>query len=221
VTAPDHTVAHAVTGASPPAEPIYEPVYFEEEDDPITEMVEDPITVVNARPAPSARPPVPGPSTDPTQVGVDVGGLLDASGGAVGAPSGPSPLRPVVVDDEIGDDPATVQLQRMPVAFISESVMDPETVVDHRPDATRWREETQARIDEMPRGPLPSGIADRSGPTLAHDDLTRPQVYRDERDDDDDDGEFDRNVIWIGLVIGAVSGFVAVLVFVAWFAGRV
>lgn len=133
----------------------------------------------------------------------------------------PSPK--LAVDAE--DDPATVQHARMPaLGFIGESVMDPLTVQDHRPEATRWREETQARIDEIPPGPLP-GTMDRSQPTLARE-LSRaparpraPEPVAEE--EDDDEGEFDRHAIWVGLVIGAVSGFVAVLVFVAWFAGRV
>ncbi|MEQ1565049.1 MAG: hypothetical protein ABMA64_05380 [Myxococcota bacterium] len=141
----------------------------------------------------------------------------------------------------VDGDQDTVQLSRLPVSFISESVIDPMTAYDHSPEATRWREETQARIDEIPPGPLPAGAADRSQPTLAREAERAPSAGSPlagspergaarhralpvaARDEVDDDGEdtFDRNVIWVGLGVGAISGFVAVLVFVAWFAGRV
>jgi hypothetical protein len=116
------------------------------------------------------------------------------------------------------DDPETVQLSRMPVSFISESVMDPATVVDNSAEATRWRAVAgiDDRVDELPPARLPS-LRDRSVSTFARE-LPREEPAE---PTESGGGGVDRNVILVGLMIGAMSGFVLVLVLFAWFAGRV
>lgn len=46
------------------------------------------------------------------------------------------------------EDPRTVRIRRMPLAFIGESVIDPTTVQHDSEEATRWR--AQASVDEVP-----------------------------------------------------------------------
>jgi hypothetical protein len=134
-------------------------------------------------------------------------------------------------DGEVHDDP-TVQLSRLPISFIhSESVMDPETVQDQRPEAARWREDTQARYDEMPPAPLPSAVPDRSTTTLArgidkpsmqgiygHRDLRRAPL---ESPETPASWSFidPRTAVLAPLLGGAVGGFVFMLILLALYAG--
>jgi hypothetical protein len=126
---------------------------------------------------------------------------------------------------EVHDDP-TVQLSRLPISFISESVMDPETVYDHRPEATRWREDTQHgdRFDEMPPAPMPSApgpsaMPDRSSTTLARHDKVRHRPL----EIPDTTASWTvidpRTAVLAPLLGGAVGGFVFMLILLALYAG--
>jgi hypothetical protein len=112
-------------------------------------------------------------------------------------------------------DPETVQLSRMPLSFIGESVVDPETKFDQRPDAARWREET-SRFDEVPPGPLPSAVPDQFSPTLARGERAEGE--------DTDHGEvevgFDlRTAVLVPILGGAVVGVLSVMMILAFIAG--
>lgn len=107
---------------------------------------------------PTPRGPAPDLDAQVTAPGPRVAALSHATPAWLAAADEPDAdpetvrARALPDDGSLEDEPdaATVRVSRLPVSFIGESVIDPTTAIDTRPQAAAWREDT---VRAMPRVP--------------------------------------------------------------------